>query len=158
MVTAVFLGELVNHLEQRIKSPICALYLRRLVLETVRDLRKISDVNNPLVFPGRSAQSKGKSLRAGMDVQEDREEDRDQAHADDFRDYFCNEVAASTRDPALLMRLMLHPLLETTTKSLRTVSERMDAVKNLGASSEGEFDSKQVQITVQKRPSRSSLG
>jgi hypothetical protein len=86
----------------------------------------------------------------GLDVQEDPEEDRDQAHAKRFERYFCNEVAASTRDPALLMRLMRHQSLQTTTKYLRTVSERIaDAVKNLGASSGGGFDSKQVQISAQ---------
>ncbi len=67
----------------------------------------------------------------------------------DLRDYFCNEVAASTRDPAMLMRLMRHQSLEITTKYLRTISERMaDAVENLGASSGDGFDSNQVQITV----------
>lgn len=42
-----------------------------------------------MVFPGRSAQSKGKeSLRAGIDVQEDPEKDRDQAHAERFERLF----------------------------------------------------------------------
>ena len=124
--------------------------LAPVALETLRELRKISDVNNPLVFPDRSAQSKGKKVYERFDIQEDPEEDRDQAHAERFERYFCNEVATSTRDPALLMRLVRHQSLETTTKYLRTVSERIaDAVKNLGASSGGRFDSKQVQISAQ---------
>jgi integrase len=133
--------------------------LAPVALETLRELRKISDVNNPLVFPGRSAQSKGKKVyERGLMFKKILKKTGIKLMPKDLRDYFCNEVAASTRDPALLMRLMRHQSLETT-KYLRTVSERMaDAVKNSGASSAGGFDSKQVQITAQNERSRSSLG
>jgi len=50
----------------------------------------------------------------------------------DLRDYFASTV--QTDDPRVLMQLMRHTSLTTTTKYVRAMHERMkDAVKNLGA-------------------------
>ncbi len=108
--------------------------LAPIALHTLRELRKISDPKNPLIFPGRSAQSKGKKdYECGLMFKKILKKTGITLMPKDLRDYFCNEVAAPTRDPAVLMRLMRHQSLETTTKYLRTVPERMeDAVKNLG--------------------------
>jgi integrase len=57
----------------------------------------------------------------------------------DLRDYFCNEVAAHTDDPIVLMNLMRHKSLATTTKYSRRVLNRMRAaVENVGAKNGGE--------------------
>jgi integrase len=51
----------------------------------------------------------------------------------DLRDYFASEVASQVNDPSVVMKLLRHTSLNTTTKYLRVVEERMhDAVKNLG--------------------------
>jgi integrase len=53
--------------------------------------------------------------------------------AKDLRDYFAGEIAARTEDPNVLMKLMRHTNLRTTTTYLRTVERRMkDAVETLG--------------------------
>jgi integrase len=50
----------------------------------------------------------------------------------DMRDYFASEVAARVNDPNVVMRLLRHTSLVTTTKYLRTVKDRMqDAVSGL---------------------------
>jgi integrase len=52
----------------------------------------------------------------------------------DLRDYFCNEVAANTDDPIVLMALMRHKSLQTTTKYTRRILERMKmVVANFGS-------------------------
>jgi integrase len=52
----------------------------------------------------------------------------------DLRDYFASEVAARVTDPNVIMRLLRHTSLTTTTKYLRTVKDRIqEAVKDLGA-------------------------
>ena len=54
----------------------------------------------------------------------------------DLRDYFASEVASQVNDPSVVMKLLRHSNLTTTTKYLRVVEERMhEAVKNLGANS-----------------------
>ena len=59
----------------------------------------------------------------------------------DLRDYFCNEVASKTDDPIVLMNLMRHKSLQTTTKYRRLVLNRMKAVvQNLDANSGGKND------------------
>jgi Phage integrase family len=58
----------------------------------------------------------------------------------DLRDYFASEVASQVNDPSVVMKLLRHTNLTTTTKYLRVVEERMhEAVKNLGANSRGQF-------------------
>lgn len=48
----------------------------------------------------------------------------------DLRDYFCNEVAARTSNPVLLMDLMRHKSLATTTRYVRRRLDSMRAVVN----------------------------
>jgi integrase len=57
----------------------------------------------------------------------------------DLRDYFASEVASQVNDPSVVMKLLRHTNLTTTTKYLRVVEERMhEAVKNLGANFRGQ--------------------
>jgi hypothetical protein len=57
----------------------------------------------------------------------------------DLRDYFASEVASQVKDPSVVMKLLRHTNLTTTTKYLRVVEERMhEAVKNLGANFRGQ--------------------
>lgn len=52
----------------------------------------------------------------------------------DLRDYFASEVAARVSDPNVVMRLLRHTNLTTTTRYLRTVKDRMqEAVRGLGS-------------------------
>jgi uncharacterized protein YjbI with pentapeptide repeats len=53
---------------------------------------------------------------------------------------FASEVASRVNDPSVvMMKLLRHTNLTTTTKYLRVVEERMhEAVKNLGANSRGQ--------------------
>ena len=51
----------------------------------------------------------------------------------DLRDYFASEVSSKVQDPNVIMRLLRHTSLTTTTKYLRVVEDRMtEAVKDLG--------------------------
>src|SRR5262249_16232932 len=43
----------------------------------------------------------------------------------DLRDYFASEVASQVNDPSVVMKLLRHTNLTTTTKYLRVVEERM---------------------------------
>ena len=53
----------------------------------------------------------------------------------DLRDYFASEVASQVNDPSVVMKLLRHTNLTSTTKYLKVVEERMhEAVKNLGPS------------------------
>jgi integrase len=57
----------------------------------------------------------------------------------DLRDYFASEVASRVNDPSVVMKLLRHTNLTTTTKYLRVIEERMhEAVKNLGANFRGQ--------------------
>jgi integrase len=52
----------------------------------------------------------------------------------ELRDYFATQVSSQVRDPKIVMNLMRHTSLNTTTLYTRTVNERMkQAVQNLGA-------------------------
>ncbi len=51
----------------------------------------------------------------------------------DLRDYFASEVSSKVDDPNVIMKLLRHTNLTTTTKYLRVVEDRMaEAVKGLG--------------------------
>jgi integrase len=51
----------------------------------------------------------------------------------ELRDYFATQVSAQVSDPKIVMNLMRHTSLDTTTLYTRTVTERMKhAVRNLG--------------------------
>ena len=50
-----------------------------------------------------------------------------------MRDYFATQVSAQVSDPKIVMNLMRHTSLNTTTLYTRTVTERMKhAIQNLG--------------------------
>ena len=71
----------------------------------------------------------------------------------DLRDYFASEVAARVNDPNVVMRLLRHTSLATTTKYLRTVKDRMqEAVLGLGfvvANSGSQFGSQRIRKNTQ---------
>ena len=117
------------------------------------------------MFPGRSAQTKGKKIYSRRRIFErirkvtaikkylrqhpevtfeqasevcKKESFKGGIHLapKDLRDYFCTEIAANSDDANVAMRLMRHKSLATTTKYMRAVEERMrDAVENLGGDS-----------------------
>jgi integrase len=73
----------------------------------------------------------------------------------DLRDYFGTEIAAKTDDPTVVMKLLRHTSLTTTTKYMRAVKNRMrEAVNSLGAVSGGDSDRLQQHKTVQNDISR----
>jgi len=73
----------------------------------------------------------------------------------DLRDYFGTEIAAKTDDPTVVMKLLRHTSLTTTTKYMRAVKNRMrEAVNSLGAVSGGDSDRLQQHKTAQNDISR----
>jgi integrase len=142
----------------------------RAALKTLRELYESKDRNpsSPFVFPGRSAQTKGKKIYSRRRIFEriqkvtaikkylrqhpevtfkqaaeacKKESFKGGIHLapNDLRDYFCTEIAANSDDANVAMRLMRHKSLATTTKYMRAVEERMrDAVENLGGDSGGD--------------------
>ena len=125
--------------------------LAPVALYTLRELRKQSDPNCLLVFPGRSYQTKGKKVYSRRHMFETIERVTGiHLKPKDLRDYFASEVASKVKDPSVVMKLLRHTNLTTTTKYLRTVENRMrEAVENLGARAGGNFDGKKVLKTVQ---------
>jgi integrase len=136
-------------------------------LKTLRDLYESTDRDDasPYVFPGRSAQTKGKKIysrrriferikrvtaikkylrqhpevsyeQAGQKCQQEGFKGGIHLAPKDLRDFFCTEIAAKSDDAAVAMRLMRHASLATTTKYMRTVENRMrEAVESLGCDS-----------------------
>ena len=123
-------------------------------LKTLRDLYESADrdVTSPYVFPGRSAQTRGKKiysrrkiferiqrvtaikkyLRQHPEVSYEQAAEKCKQEAfkggihlapKDLRDFFCTEIAAKSDDAAVAMRLMRHASLPTTTKYMRTVEK-----------------------------------
>jgi hypothetical protein len=73
----------------------------------------------------------------------------------DLRDYFGTEIAAKTDDTTVVMKLLRHTSLTTTTKYMRAVKNRMrEAVNGLGAVSGGDLDRLQQHKTAQNDISR----
>ena len=133
-------------------------------LKTLRELYESEDrdQSSPYVFPGRSAQTKGKKIYSRRRLFERiqrvtaikkylrQHPEATLEHATaackkegfkgglhlapkDLRDYFCTEIAAKSDDANVAMRLMRHTSLATTTKYMRAVEERMrQAVENMG--------------------------
>src|SRR5262249_19106855 len=93
----------------------------------------------PWVFPGRSYQTKGKKVYSKRYMFEQIEKKTGiHLRPKDLRDYFATEVASKVSDPTVIMKLLRHTNLRTTTGYLRTVENRMRAaVENLGAASGG---------------------
>jgi integrase len=136
-------------------------------LRTLRDLyeSKDRDPKSSYVFPGRSAQTRGKKIYSRRKLFERiqqvtaikkylrqhpeaiyqqaleatrKENFKGGIHLapKDLRDFFCTEIAANSDDANVAMRLMRHTSLATTTKYMRTVEDRMrEAVENLGCDS-----------------------
>jgi hypothetical protein len=68
----------------------------------------------------------------------------------DLRDYFGTEIAAKIDDPTVVMHLLRHTSLATTTKYMRAVKNRMrEAVNSLGAIAGGDLNRLQGHKTVQ---------
>ena len=133
-------------------------------LKTLRELFESPDreQSSPYVFPGRSAQTKGKKIYSRRRIFERiqrvtaikkymrqhpevgyeqaleacmKEKFKGGIHLapKDLRDFFCTEIAAKSDDASVAMRLMRHTSLATTTKYMRTVESRMrEAVESLG--------------------------
>src|SRR5262249_8805048 len=108
--------------------------LAPVALETLRALRKQSDPNCPWVFPGRSPRTKGKKVYSRRRLFElIQKKTGIHLRPKDLRDYFATEVASKVNDPTVIMKLLRHTNLKTTTGYLRTVEDRMRAaVENLG--------------------------
>ena len=125
--------------------------------------------DSPYLFPGRSAQTKGKKIysrrrlfekiqrvtafRAYMEKNPGTphmkawKELKQQGYpggvkltTKELRDYFATQVSAQVTDPNTVKELMRHTSLTTTSRYVRTVTERMkEAVQNLGAIPGGKF-------------------
>jgi hypothetical protein len=68
----------------------------------------------------------------------------------DLRDYFGTEIAAKMDDPAVVMKLLRHISLNTTTKYMRAMKDRMrEAVNSLGAIVGGDLNRPQGQKIAQ---------
>jgi integrase len=146
---------------------------------------KMRKDDSPMLFPGRSAQTQGKKIYSRRRLFEKiRRVTAFKAymrkHPDaaamkvwkelkragypggvkltpkDLRDYFGTVVAERVTDPNVLMRLMRHTSLTTTTKYMRVVEERMrEAVASLGANAGGQSSAvwgpKSVEIGLQEK-------
>ena len=119
--------------------------------------------DSPYLFPGRSAQTKGKKIyshrrlfekilrvtaynaymaehpgtkpmAAWKALKAEKYPGGVKLTTKELRDYFATQVSAQVKDPKVVMNLMRHTSLNTTTLYTRTVDERMkQAVQNLGA-------------------------
>jgi integrase/recombinase XerD len=119
--------------------------LAPVALRTLEELRKQSDPDKcPWVFPGRSYQTKGKKVYSRSYMFE-RIKKLTGIHLKpkDLRDYFATQVSSLVSDPTVVMKLLRHTNMKTTTGYLRTVDNRMrNALQNLGASAGGELGGK----------------
>src|SRR6266542_4372761 len=137
--------------------------------------------DSPFLFPGRSAQTKGKKIysrrrffekikrvtafRAYMEknptvtAMNAWKELKSQNYpggvkltTKELRDYFATQVSAQVTDPNTVKNLMRHTSLNTTTLYTRTVTERMkEAVHNLGKPLEATLGGKSGGNSLPKR-------
>jgi len=86
------------------------------------------------VFPGQSDTTKGQKVYGRTKMFEKiYRKTGIKLTPKDLRDYFAREVSSKVDDPNVIMRLLRHTNLTTTTKYLRVVEDRMaEAVKGLG--------------------------
>ena len=71
----------------------------------------------------------------------------------ELRDYFATQVSAQVTDPNTVKQLMRHTSLTTTSRYVRTVTERMkQAVQNLGAILEANLEANLEAIPRAKIP------
>src|SRR6266481_9414930 len=125
--------------------------LAPVALRTLANLRKHSDPNCSWVFPGRSYHTKGKKVYSRRYMFETIERVTGiHLKPKDLRDYFATQVASMVSDPTVVMKLLRHTNMKTTSTYLRTVENRMrNAVSNLGASDGRHFESEKVAKTDQ---------
>jgi integrase len=137
--------------------------------------------DSPYLFPGRSAQTKGKKIYSrrrlfekirrvtafgeymeknpGTPPMTAWKELKRQGYPDGvklttkaLRDYFATQVSAQVTDPNTVRTLMRHTSLNTTSRYMRTIPDRLkEAVKNLGASLGGRSGGNSLHKTAQKR-------
>jgi integrase len=124
--------------------------LAPIALRTLEELRKQRTSGSPWVFPGRSHQTKGKKVYSRSYMFE-RIEKHTGIHLKpkDLRDYFATQVSSLVSDPAVVMKLLRHTNMKTTTGYLRTVDNRMrNALKDLGANAGGNLGGKKPPQTA----------
>jgi len=141
------------------------------VLRTLRELYESENGNpaSPYVFPGRSAQTRGKKIYSRHRIferiqretaikkylRQHPEASREQAFdvcrkenfkggihltPKDLRDYFCTEVAARSNDPNVAMRLIAYSAeIATDSEAKRHSLRRKSAVREVGAKRRWEF-------------------
>lgn len=116
------------------EDSLARLPLAPIVQRQLEVLKRVSDPTCPWVFPGRSAQTEGKKIyRRTRMFEKIYRKTGIKLRPKDLRDYFASEVVAKVQDPNVVMRLLRHTNLTTTTKYLRVVEDRMAAaVKGLG--------------------------
>jgi integrase len=135
--------------------------------------------DSPYLFPGRSHQTKGKKIysrrrlfekirrvtafNAYMEIHPNTpaikawKELKHQGYpggvkltTKELRDYFATQVSAQVDDPNTVKNLMRHTSLNTTSRYVRTVKERMiEAVQNLGATAGGNFGGNSLRKNTQ---------
>ena len=96
--------------------------------------------DSELIFPGESAQTRGKKIYSRRRLFEkirklvlERYARKIHLTPKDLRDIYASDVAANTKNPETLMKMMRHTSLTTTTKYLRGVDERMkQAAEGIG--------------------------
>ena len=102
------------------------------------------------VFPGNSSQTKSKKIYSRSAMLKILRRHGYHITVKDLRDWFITQVCASTRDPAVVMKLARHKSLQTTTKYIRTVRDRMRDAVNAIVTSRCDFASIQGQKIPQQ--------
>jgi len=135
--------------------------------------------DSPYLFPGRSAQTKGKkiysrrrlfekiqratafnaymeknptatTMQAWKELKRQGYPGGVKLTTKELRDYFATQVSAQVSDPNVVKNLMRHTSLNTTSLYTRTVEERMkEAVENLGGKSWRQIGGKSRRKTTQ---------
>jgi len=96
--------------------------------------------DSDFIFPGESSQTRGKKIYSRRRLFEkirrlvfERYGRKIKLIPKDLRDIYASDVAANTKNPETLMKMMRHTSLTTTTKYLRGVDERMkQAAEGIG--------------------------
>jgi len=104
--------------------------MARVVIEELLALRKLSDPSCPWVFPGEDGQKIYYRRRMFEHIEK---QTGIKLRPKDLRDYFCGITAENTPDVTVLMKLLRHKSLLTTTKYVTVTQDRLRAaVENLG--------------------------
>jgi integrase len=112
-----------------------------IVIETLKPLYEARNPVCPWVFPSRQHQRRGQKAYDRRYLFAKIEKATGiKLKPKDLRDFFATEIASRVTDPAVVMNLLRHTNLRTTTVYLRTNEERMrNALKGLGATLGGYF-------------------